>query len=350
MVTTATERRAVDARESVPILQGERRRDALRRAPRAAAPDHFLGHPFMTQDYYQTLGVAKDASAADIKRAYRRLAKQLHPDHNPDDPAAAQRFKEVTEAYAVLSDAEKRQRYDTMGSADFRASINPEDLFSGLDLGSIFEELGLGGRGARVDFGGGGNPFGGFGFDPRAAGRRPPPTRGRDVEREIEVGLEEALHGSTRTVRVTRPDGGVDTVEVRIPPGIRSGKKLRVRGRGQPSPMGGPAGDLFLKIKVASHPRLRRRGDDLDVDAEVPLSTLLLGGEIVAAGLDGEARVRVPAGTAPGARLRLKGQGAPIMGQTSARGDLHIVLKASLPAELDDAQRAAAEALRDAGL
>ncbi len=308
----------------------------------------------MARDYYEVLGVERTASAAEIKKAFRAKARELHPDRNPDDPKAENAFKEVNEAYAVLSDTEQRARYDNLGGDRFRQQFDPSEAFRKVDLSSIFEELGLSfgfGRGAgagREDFRGGGTP-GGFGFG-AYGGQRQRAGPGHDVQMDIEIGLEEALRGSSRTVHVHKTEGVHDAVEVRIPPGIESGAKLRVRGRGRARVPGGAPGDLYLRIKVASHPWLRRRGADLEVDADVALSTLLLGGEVTVKHLEGERTVTIPAGTSPGSKLRLKGLGVPSANGRRARGHLYIRVRPQLPDELDDAQRAAAEALRDAGL
>jgi curved DNA-binding protein len=308
----------------------------------------------MPRDYYEVLGVSRDAGEKDIKSAYRKMARKLHPDRNPDDPGAEEGFKELNEAYAVLSDKEQRRRYDGLGMDGFHAQVNPEDIYKNFDLSSIFEELGLsfGGRGRgrgapHFEFHTGGGPGGG-GFDPfgSQAARAP----GRDVEQAIEIGLFEALHGATRSVQIRANDGNVSSVDVQIPPGITSGKKLRLRGRGLPRVPGGAPGDLYLIVRVSPHPWLRRNGKNLEVDAAVPVSILLLGGTTTVQTLDGERTVKVPPCTRPGAKLRLKGLGAPEMGGDGTRGDLHIVVSADLPASLSEEQEEAVKNLQELGL
>ena len=303
----------------------------------------------MAHDYYKTLGVSSGAGLPEIKKAYRGLARDLHPDRNPDNPEVAERFKEVNEAYAVLSDPEKRHRYDSLGSEAFHAQFHPEDIMRNFDLGSIFEELGLGG----FRFGGG--PAGGFGsgmgFDFGAGGRRPqqrPQERG--LVHDLEIGFEEAVKGSMRTVHINNAGGQVDKVEVRVPPGVNTGHKLRVRGRGAPTGMGGQRGDLFLRVTVAAHPDLSRKGNDLEMDASIPMSSFLLGGQVSVATLDGERTLKVPSGALPGTRLRLKGLGVPHVENNERRGDFYIRLKLQIPEELSPEQKEAAENLREAGL
>ena len=308
----------------------------------------------MPRDYYEVLGVSRDAGEKELKSAYRKLARELHPDRNQDDPKADERFKAVSEAYAVLSDAEQRRRYDGLGSEAFHAQVNPEEIFRNFDLSSIFEELGLGfgGRGRargapHFEFHTGG-PGGGGGFDPFGTQARQGP--GRDVEQTIEVGLFEALHGATRAIQTRANDGSVSSVDVHIPAGITSGKKLRVRGRGLPRVPGGAPGDLYLNVRVSSHPWLKRNGRNLEVEAAVPVSVLLLGGTTTVQTLDGDRTVKVPPCTAPGARLRLKGLGAPEMGGDGTRGDLHIIVSAEMPESLTEEQEEAVEKLAELGL
>ncbi len=311
----------------------------------------------MPRDYYEVLGVSRDAGEKELKSAYRKLARELHPDRNPDNPQAAERFKEVSEAYAVLSDEDQRRRYDGLGSEAFHAQVNPDEIFKNFDLSSIFEELGLGfggfggrgkGRGApHFEFHTGGLGGGG-GFDPFGTQTRSGP--GRDVEQAIEIGLFEALHGATRSIQIRANDGSVSSVDVQIPAGITSGKKLRVRGRGLPRVPGGAPGDLYLIVRVSPHPWLKRNGRNLEVEATVPLSVLLLGGQTTVQTLDGDRTVKVPPCTRPGARLRLKGLGAPEMGGDGTRGDLHIIVSPEIPTSLDEGQEEAVRKLQELGL
>jgi len=292
----------------------------------------------MARDYYDALGVSRNADERTIKKAFRKLAAKYHPDKNPGDATAEEKFKEFNEAYAVLSDPEKRRQYDTMGQAAFQNRFNRDDIFSGFDFAQAFGDSGFsfnfgGGRGGRR-----GNPFSQHSMS------------GQDVEQNIEIGFEEALRGGTRSISIQMRDGSIEEMDVKIPIGIESGKKLRIRGKGLAVVPRGPRGDLYLKIKVAPHPSIRRRGRNLEVDAHVSLTTLLLGGDATVQSLDSEHTVRVPKGTAPGAKLRLKGLGVPAGSGHKESGHLYIVLKLNLPDELSEEQLGLIEQLRELGL
>jgi len=302
-----------------------------------------------TKDYYKVLGVEKDASADDIKKAFRKLAMKYHPDRN-QSPEAEAKFKEANEAYAVLSDPDKRKQYDMFGADGFGQRFSQEDIFRGFDFGSIFDEMRSGaGKGQGFDFSSIFGQFGGGGkkqqrgFNPFAGGAEAGPAHGRDVEAELVVSFHEAFHGGEREVTV---DG--KGVRVRVPKGVRTGTKLRVRGKGHPGP-GGAHGDLILEVKVAEHPLYRFAHDDLEMDVAVALTDLVLGGSASVQSPDGaQATVKIPAGTAPGQRLRLRGKGFPKKG--GEPGDLLVRLVAQMPKTLTDAQREHLEALRALGL
>ena len=304
------------------------------------------------KDYYAALGVDRKASAEAIKKAYRKLAAQYHPDRNPDDPKAEERFKDISEAYAVLSDANKRRQYDMFGAEGFGQRFSQEQIFQDFDLGRIFQDIGLGGMGGfdiRSLFGGaGGGPRGG-GFNPFGGGGGPrpqAPQRGRDVVNPMTIGFHEALTGGERSLQISGPDG-VESISVKIPRGIKTGQKLRVRGKGEPGHAG--RGDLMLKVTVAEHPVFRRRGDDIEMDAEVPFSTAALGGTVEIELPSGEVKKpKVPAGTPSGRKIRLRGEGFPKRGGQA--GDLFVRVMVVAPEELSDAQREAVEVLRDLGL
>lgn len=309
-----------------------------------------------TKDYYETLGVAKDASQDDIKKAFRKKAQQHHPDKNPGDPGAEDRFKTINEAYAVLSDPDKRKQYDRVGTDAFHQQYSTEDIFRGVDFSSIFEDLGIGvgnasdffsnifGRGGAGRRGGRGRgPGGPFqGFEQRPAA----PHKGSDLEQELTIGFEESVHGSER--RLVLQTGGVESsLNVRIPAGIESGQKLRLRGKGGPGAAGGPAGDILLHITVAPHPTYRREGQDVHVDHEIDLPSAVLGASVEVPTLSGTKRVRIPPGTQPGARIRLRGLGVPAMRKKPA-GDqyVHLHVRLPRPEELTESQRKAIEELR----
>ncbi|MCB9740924.1 MAG: J domain-containing protein [Deltaproteobacteria bacterium] len=307
----------------------------------------------MRKDYYAVLGIEKGASADEVKKAYRKLAMQYHPDRNQGDPSAEERFKEVSEAYAVLSDVEKRQQYDTFGDTRFHQQFSTEDILRDFNIDDILSSFGLRGSGwgnFRTRGGPGGSIFDMFGGAGRARPEpprpQPKPQRGRNAELPLAISLYEAVHGSERAIDVTI-DGQTREFTVRIPAGIESGKKLRIRGKGHDGPAG--PGDLMLVVKVEADPRFERRGADLHTVAKVAPSTLLLGGSVDVETFDGTRALRVEAATPSGRQLRVRGAGVPKLGG-SERGDLYVRVEVAMPERLDEAQLEAARALREAGL
>jgi len=291
----------------------------------------------MGKDYYSVLGVAKQATSAEIKKAYRKLAQKFHPDRNPDDKQAEERFKEITEAYAVLSDAQKKQQYDQFGDSGFHQRYSQEDIFRGFNINDIFQEFGFGGRGDDVFsqlFGGGRAHFG---------GHRQRVVRGQDYTLRLTIPLRQAILGGERHVEF-RVGSGTESLKVRIPAGVEDGQRLRISGRGGSSPAGGPSGDLFLDIHVEGDSRFRREGDDLLVDVQVPFSGACLGTSVEVPTLEGSKRVKVPAGMSSGGKIRLKGLGVP------GKGDLFAVVAIEVPKNLDARQRKLLEELGEAGL
>jgi curved DNA-binding protein len=291
-----------------------------------------------TRDHYEALGVPRGASSDEIRRAYRKLAREYHPDVNKD-PGAADRFKQISEAYDVLRDPEKREQYDRGGRGPARGRRpGPDGAPGGFDG---FEDF-------RVDFGNGagaggfsdifeglfgeGSRRGGFG------GSR----RGADLEAELELSLEEALTGGRRWVQLA--DAG--SYEVTIPPGVRDGQRIRLAGEGGPGTGGGPVGDLFLRVRIRPHPRFRLEGDDLYTDLPVSPWEAALGATVAVETLDGRAQVKVPAGSSCGRRLRLRGEGWPRTG--GARGDLYAEVRILVPKKLSRAERRAFEELEKA--
>ncbi|MFZ1985172.1 MAG: DnaJ C-terminal domain-containing protein [Desulfatitalea sp.] len=300
-------------------------------------------------DYYKLLGVEKNASSADIKKAYRKLAMKYHPDHAKGDKAAEDKFKKISEAYAVLSDAEKRKQYDTYGSADFQQRFSQEDIFRNFDFGDIFREFGFGGRGAatgdggfRFSFGGGGSPFGG-----RRAQQAAP--KGSDLVYEMPLTLQEVATGANKTVAFQH-QSRTENISVKIPKGMISGKKLRLAGKGEPSAYGGPAGDLYIKSVVVDDPIFTAEEQDLYVNREIKLTQSILGTQIAVPTLDGkEMTLKIPPGTRHKTKMRLSGMGLPHM-KGSDRGDLYVVVLVTTPQHLTAEQRKLIAQLAETGL
>ncbi|MEN8231798.1 MAG: J domain-containing protein [Thermodesulfobacteriota bacterium] len=310
-------------------------------------------------DYYEVLGVKKDSSAQDIKKAYRKLAMKYHPDRNKGNKEAEEKFKKISEAYAVLSDPEKRKQYDTFGDSGFQQRYSQEDIFRGFDLGDILKEFGLGGRGGGFSGAGGqGSPFETFFFQGggpgggRASYHSPgqqQPVKGNDLTYELSVSLEEVLSGSEKTISLRR-EGKTENVSVKIPKGIKAGQKLRLAGKGSPSPYGGPPGDLFLIINEQAHPFFIREGNNLIVEQHIPFSKACLGSEVNVKSLEGkDLKVKVPAGIQPQAKLRLKGHGLPA-GKKGGRGDIYVKFTVDIPKKLTKEQKKVIQELTDKGL
>jgi curved DNA-binding protein len=277
------------------------------------------------KDYYEVLGVPRDASQDDVRRAYRKLARRYHPDLNQETDAE-ERFKEVSEAYEVLSDPEKRERYDRLGAGWRSAAEAP-------DFDDLFGQQGFGAD-TRVEFGDG--AFSEF-FE-RLFGDRGPapgtgPLRGRDQEADVELSLEEALAGGRRRLSF---DGG-RSFEVNIPAGVREGQRIRLAGQGTPGRDGGPPGDLYLRVRLRPHPRFRREDEDLYLDLAVAPWEAALGATVPVQTLTDTAQVRVPPGSSSGRRLRLRGRGLPKRG--GDRGDLYAIVQIAVPKQLSDEER-----------
>jgi curved DNA-binding protein len=288
------------------------------------------------KDYYEVLGVPRDASADDIRRAYRKLARQYHPDVNQDTDAE-ERFKEVGEAYEVLSDPEKREVYDRLGDQR-RAGGEAPDM---ADFEDLFGRAGFGSD-ARFEFGEGGySDFFERLFGQGAGVADGGPLRGRDSEAVLELSLEETVAGGRRRLSL---DNG-ESFEVEIPAAVREGQRIRIAGKGVPGRSGGPAGDLYLLVRLRPHPHFRREGEDLQVDVRVTPSEAALGATVPVRTLSGTAQVRVPAGSSSGRRLRLRGRGLP--GRDGERGDLYATVQIAVPKKLSDEQRELFEKLAE---
>ena len=294
------------------------------------------------RDYYTVLGVSRTATEKEIKTAYRKLARKHHPDVNPGDTKSESLFKEIGEAYSVLSDADKRKKYDRWGhdwekieqahaaGANYRARPGSSRstwsaagngapggvTFESEDLGGLFDQL----------------------FGRAAGGRtrvRSAPRKGADLEQQVEITLEEAFNGTQRTFSIHDSQSGeTRTVEVKIPAGATDGLRVRVAGKGDPGLAGGPAGDLYLIVKIKAHPLFEREGDDLRTKVPTPLYTAVLGGEVmVATPKGGQLALKIPAETANAQRIRLAGQGMPRLNGTG-RGDLYAEITVQLPRNL----------------
>lgn len=309
-------------------------------------------------DYYKILGVEKGSSPTEIKKAYRKLALKYHPDKNKGDKASESKFKEISEAYAVLSDTEKKRQYDTYGSADFRQRYSQEDIFSGFDINDILRQFSGGAGKGSASFRsaggsmGGGNPFGSFfnqGGGGCGGGCQPAPEKGHDMTYQIKVSLEDVLYGAEKTISL-RTNGKPQNVSVKIPKGIEEGKKLRLQGKGAASRNGGPAGDLFLKIEIGGNEHFSRTGDDLVIQRLISFSEACLGTKVEVETLEGKKfMVTVAAGTPHDSRLRIRGYGLP-SGPMGERGDLFVKIGVKVPQEITEEQQQSLEKLQALGL
>lgn len=306
------------------------------------------------QDYYELLGVSKTASEDNIKKAYRKLALKYHPDRNPGNKDAEEKFKKINEAYAVLSDPEKRKQFDQFGMGGFQQRYTEEDIFRGFNVGDLFKDLGFGGGDIFSMI------FGQRGAG-RAGARRERPQyrdfgdyitreqRGAeavsdlDLHYELEIPFMDAIHGAEKRITLTT-QRGTEEVNVKIPKGITTGKKLRLKGKGN---MGRPGqrGDLYLTMKVGEHPVFKRTGNDLYVTKEVKLTDALLGTVVEVPSIEGPKRVTIPPGVKSHSKVRLKGLGVP-----EQNGDEYVEVIIDIPKKLTERQKALLEELRKEGL
>lgn len=297
----------------------------------------------MAEDYYATLGVARGASAEEIKKAYRKLARENHPDLHPDDPKAKEKFQQVQNAFDVLNDPKKREMFDRYGSAyesmgggpgprpwpgaggprgggGDAYEVNLEDLFGGGGGGGfadLFKQFGnRGGRGGA---------------------RRPMPEEGADLEHELSIPFATAVLGGEAQIGVQRADGRTESIRVKIPAGIEDGKKIRLRGQGEPGSNGGEAGDILIRVAVAPHPHFRRFGKRLEVSVPITLAEAIAGGKIDVPTPHGTITLTVPPGSSSGRKLRVKGQG--VKAGAGEPGDLFAELEIVMPKNLSDEDR-----------
>ncbi len=294
------------------------------------------------KDYYEALGVAKDASADDIKKSFRKLAVKYHPDRNQGDSAAEEKFKEINEAYAVLSDPDKRKKYDTFGSADFHQQYSQEDIFRNFDFSGTFKDMGMGGGDdifSRLFGGAFRRPGGGF---------RRGPQKGADLSLETTVSFREAALGAEKLVAFRR-NGTREELKVKIPAGVDNGSRIRISGKGSDGENGGHSGDLFLELKVANDPVFIREGGDLFIERAIRFSEACLGTGLEVPTLEEPKRIKIPAGIQPGTKIRLKGCGIKTLG-SNAKGDLYVKISIHVPEGLNNSQRKLIEALAKDGL
>ena len=289
------------------------------------------------QDYYSTLGVRRDASAKEIKQAYRKLARKCHPDVNPGDPTAEQKFKRISEAYSVLDNPASRKKYDQFGHQTFAGGSDPfsrgrgaggshpgnmRDFFTNSSgfadgFGTMFEDF-----------------FGGTQQRSHTSSRQ-----GQDLEQTIEIGFEEAMRGATIQVQVTQPNGKAERLQVKIPPGVDNGSKVRLAGKGEAGKDGSPAGDLYIVTRVRPHAYFTRQGNDIMCSVPVTLDEILLGAKIEVPTIDGKTTMTMPAGTQNGSTFRLRGKGVPHL-KGEGQGDQYVKVQVVLPTTLDDHSRA----------
>lgn len=297
-------------------------------------------------DYYDTLGIKKGATEDEIKKSYRKLAMKFHPDRNPGNKTAEEKFKKISEAYAVLSDPEKKRQYDMFGDQKFHQNFSQEDIFRGADFRNIFTDAGFDGSDifSRI-FGGG---FGGQGFSGRG-GFGGPPQKGQDVEYPLTVSFQEAFRGAERHLNFSLSDGSSRDLTIKVPAGVADGGKLRVSGKGATSPYGGPPGDLYVVVTVAAHPQFSRAGHDIDGRLKLKLSEALRGCSKEVETLDGSKKIKIPAGVKPGTKIRLKSLGFPVPGK-AIRGDFFAVVEYEVPENLNAEQIQAVESLAEVGL
>jgi len=296
------------------------------------------------KDFYKTLGVSRSATEKEIKQAYRRLARKYHPDVNPGNKDAERRFKEISEAYEVLSDQEKRAQYDRFGHlGDAWRRVQHPGAGGGPDE-QVWQTF---------DFGGGERPGVGdlfemfFGAGPGRTGARAAATmaKGQDLHQEVEITLEEAASGTQRSVVIATPNGKTKRLEVRIPSGVREGAKVRVAGEGGPGIGGGPAGDVYIIPHIRPHRLFERKGDDLHTEVAVTFPEAALGAQVEVPTLWGGVAMTVPAGSSSGRTLRLGGLGMPRL-RGDGKGDLFVKLRVTVPKHLTDEERSLVERLR----
>jgi len=315
----------------------------------------------MADDYYKTLGVEKNADAEAIKKAYRKLALKYHPDRNPGNREAEEKFKKISEAYAVLSDPEKRKHYESFGSDQFSRRYSQEEIFRNFDLNEILRGFGVGGMGGNERGFRGAGRRGAFtyrtGGDPfEELFRQGQPhhetlQKGEDLHYNLSITLEESVSGVEKTLALQQ-DHEVHEISVKIPAGISTGKKLRLSGKGYSGIQGGPSGDLYLNITVLPHPIFARDGNDIFIEKSISFTQAVLGSSIEVSTIDGTIkRIKVPAGTQSGTKIRMKGYGVPgLKGSDSSKGDQFVKINIEVPRKINEKQLQLIHKLAEAGI
>ncbi len=300
-------------------------------------------------NYYDILEVKKTASDDEIKKAYKKLALKYHPDHNKNNPKAEEKFKDINEAYAVLKDKEKRKQYDMFGAEGFRQRYSQDDIFQGFDINEILKGFGFGGSGGsgfprgfeNTSFSSFSSPFENI-FGSASRG----PRKGQDIISPMTISFEEAARGGEKKFKIER-GGSIEDISVKIPQGILDGKKLRLTGKGHPGSQGGPPGDLYFKIQVQKHPIFQREENNIVITQIIKITDALLGTTIQVPTLEGEKQVKVPAGTQPNSKLRLRGLG--VKNSKGKIGDQIIKIQVSYPSDLSDEQIKLVHKLQQSG-
>ncbi|MDA1000828.1 MAG: DnaJ domain-containing protein [bacterium] len=287
------------------------------------------------KDYYEILGVDRKASADEVKRVYKKLARKFHPDLNPGDKKAEEKFKEISEAYAVLSDKEKRRRFDTMGHAAFSGGSPWGDRSAPPTVDEILREFNLGDLLGNI-FGGGRSRSGFSGGGPSQ------PMKGEDVQYSIQVSFNDALKGLSTTISVPKTEivngqkrRSNERIQVKIPAGVSNGSRIRLAGKGEPSPSGGPPGDLYIITNVQPHPNFERKGDNLYLELPVTLGEVALGTRIEIHTYEGTTKMTIPPNTQTGQTFRLAGKGSPRL-KGNGKGDLFVIVRVTFPKHLDE--------------
>jgi len=287
----------------------------------------------LDKDYYNLLGVNESASAEDIKKAYKKLAFKYHPDRNNSDKAAEEKFKEASEAYAILSNPETREQYDMFGAESFQQGYTHEDFFRNVDFSEMFGEFGFKG-----------NPF-----DSSFTNNHNKSSKGQNLIYELPIKLEEILNAQEKIISYEL-NGAEQEIKVKIPAGITDGKKLKLIGKGGPGSGGGPSGDFYIQIKVLHNPIFQREGNDLYMNKEIKFSEAALSTTIEVPTIDGKRlNLKIPAGTQNGSKMKLKGYGMPSM-NGSGMGDAYVKINITVPKTLNSEQKTLIEKLKDLDL